>query len=184
MGSNPIPKKTLSDESINRGLVCAHMHFIARTQKILTFMSSTGECQQQKHTQHAPSTKTECDYLNGWIKRRSHLQKSHSEVVNPRDIAGERKKNLGRFFSRVGYVSLLAPLRGRSSLKWLQCWLQIDPQSLIHRPPRLPCGKASTSRAEDPGIESRLRREFFGVESYQWLKTWHSSGYPARRLAL
>ena len=39
MGSNSIPPKTLSDESINRGLVCAHMHFIARTQKILTFMS-------------------------------------------------------------------------------------------------------------------------------------------------
>ena len=27
--------------------------------------------------------------------------------------------------------------------------------------------KASTSRAEDPGLESRLRGEFFGVESYQ-----------------
>ena len=39
MDSNSIPPKTLSDESINRGLVCAHMHFIARTQKILTFMS-------------------------------------------------------------------------------------------------------------------------------------------------
>ena len=39
MGSNSIPPKTLSDEIINRGLVCAHMHFIARTQKILTFMS-------------------------------------------------------------------------------------------------------------------------------------------------
>ena len=39
MGSNSIPPKTLSHESINRGLVCAHMHFIARTQKILTFMS-------------------------------------------------------------------------------------------------------------------------------------------------
>ena len=39
MGSNSIPPKTLSEESINRGLVCAHMHFIARTQKILTFMS-------------------------------------------------------------------------------------------------------------------------------------------------
>ena len=64
MGSNSIPQKTLSDESMNRGLVCAHMHFIARTQKILTFMSLTGECRQQKHTQHAPSTKTECDYLN------------------------------------------------------------------------------------------------------------------------
>ena len=35
MGSNSIPPKTLSDES----LVCAHMHFIAWTQKILTFMS-------------------------------------------------------------------------------------------------------------------------------------------------
>ena len=39
MGSNSIPPKTLSDESVNRGLVCARMHFIARTQKILTFMS-------------------------------------------------------------------------------------------------------------------------------------------------
>ena len=39
MGSTSTPLKTPSDESINRGLVCAHMHFIARTQKILTFMS-------------------------------------------------------------------------------------------------------------------------------------------------
>ena len=39
MVSNSIPPKTLSDESINRGLVCAHMHFMAQTQKILTFMS-------------------------------------------------------------------------------------------------------------------------------------------------
>ena len=29
----PFPQKTPSDESIDRGLVCAHMHFIARTQK-------------------------------------------------------------------------------------------------------------------------------------------------------
>ena len=27
--------------------------------------------------------------------------------------------------------------------------------------------KASASRAEDPGFESRLRRDFIGVESYQ-----------------
>ena len=39
MGSNSIPPKTPSDESINRGLVCAHMHLIAWTQKVLTFMS-------------------------------------------------------------------------------------------------------------------------------------------------
>ena len=41
--------------------------------------------------------------------------------------------------------------------------------------------KASASRAEDPGFESR---DFSGVESYQWLENWHSSGYPARHLAL
>ena len=34
-------------------------------------------------------------------------------------------------------------------------------------PPRWPSGKASASRAEDPRFESRLRRDFFGVESYQ-----------------
>ena len=34
-------------------------------------------------------------------------------------------------------------------------------------PPRWPSGKASASRAEDPGFESRLRQDFFGVESYQ-----------------
>ena len=34
-------------------------------------------------------------------------------------------------------------------------------------PPRWPSGKASASRAEDPGFESRMRRDFFGVESYQ-----------------
>ena len=34
-------------------------------------------------------------------------------------------------------------------------------------PPRWSSGKASASRAEDPGFESRLRRDFFEVESYQ-----------------
>ena len=88
----PFPPKTLSDESINRGLVCAHMHLITQTQKILTFMSYTGKSRQQKHTQHAPSTKTECDYLNGWIKKWSHTQKSRPKMVNLRDIAGERRR--------------------------------------------------------------------------------------------
>ena len=39
---------------------------------------------------------------------------------------------------------------------------------------------ASASRAEDPGFESRLRRDFSVVESYQWLKNWHSSGLPCQ----
>ena len=54
----------------------------------------------------------------------------------------------------------------------------------VRQPPRCPSGKASASRAEDPGFESCLRWDFFGVKSYQWLKNWHSSGYPARCLAL
>ena len=44
--------------------------------------------------------------------------------------------------------------------------------------------KASISRAEDLGFESRLCRDFSGVESYQSFKNWHSSGYPVRRMAL
>ena len=55
---------------------------------------------------------------------------------------------------------------------------------LYHIPPCWPSGKASASWAKDPGFESHLRRDFFGVESYQWLKNWHYSGYPGRRLAL
>ena len=73
------------------------MYYIAWTPKILTFMSWTGECQQQKQTQNAPSTKTECDYLNGWIKKRPPpppppYAKSYPKMVNPRDIAGEHRR--------------------------------------------------------------------------------------------
>ena len=39
--------------------------------------------------------------------------------------------------------------------------------SLSIRPSRCPSGKTSSSRAEDPRFESRLRRDFVGVESYQ-----------------
>ena len=66
----------VSNESIILGLVCVHMHSMARTPKILTFMSEVGECQQQKHIQQAPPTKMECDYLTGWIKKNSHMCKN------------------------------------------------------------------------------------------------------------
>ena len=39
--------------------------------------------------------------------------------------------------------------------------------SLSPKLPRWPSRKASASRAEDPRFKSRLRRDFFGVESYQ-----------------
>ena len=44
--------------------------------------------------------------------------------------------------------------------------------------------KVSASRVEDPAFESRLCQDFSKVESYQWLKNWHYSGYPARFLVL
>ena len=54
-------------------------------------MSKTGECPQQKHTKHALSTKMECDYLYGWIKKRSHTHaKISPKMVNPRDLARAR----------------------------------------------------------------------------------------------
>ena len=89
MGSNSIPPKTLSDESINRGLVCAHMHFIARTQKILTL------CPRRVNAgnKNTPSTHhPRRQNVNGWIEKGSHTQKSHPKMMNPRDIAGERTK--------------------------------------------------------------------------------------------
>ena len=60
-------------------------------------MSRKGECWQEKHTQHAPSTKTECDYLNGWIKKRSQMQKSH-----PRDLAGEHRRKRKKHWEQTG----------------------------------------------------------------------------------
>ena len=45
--------------------------------------------------------------------------------------------------------------------------------------------KVLTSRAQDLGFDSGLcRRDFSGVESYQWLTNLHSRGYTARRLVL
>ena len=56
-------------------------------------------------------------------------------------------------------------------------WLNTDPSEpwsvecrlfpFSTKPPRWPSGKVSASRAEDPGFESRLRRDFSGIESYQ-----------------
>ena len=91
MGSNSSPPKTPSDESINRGLVCAHMHFIARTQKILTFIRRVNAGNKNTPSTHHPRRRNVTTLMVG-LKKWSHTQKSHPKVVNPRDTAGERKK--------------------------------------------------------------------------------------------
>ena len=45
-----------------------------------------------KHTQDAPSTKMECDYLNGWIKKQPHTQKSHPKWWTSETHLGTQKK--------------------------------------------------------------------------------------------
>ena len=46
----------------------------------------------------------------------------------------------------------------------------LEPAATCPHSPNRPVGlvvKASASREEDPGFESRLRQDYFGVESYQ-----------------
>ena len=50
------------------------------------------ECQQQKHTQHAPTTKTECDYFNGWIKKCHICENLTKGGEPPSDIAGKAEE--------------------------------------------------------------------------------------------
>ena len=39
-----------------------------------------------------PSTKTECDYLDGWIKNGHIICKNLTQNGEPRDIGGERRR--------------------------------------------------------------------------------------------
>ena len=66
----------------------------------MTFMPSMGECWQQKHTQHAPSTKMECDYLSGWI-RNSHIRKNLTQNCEPRDKGGECRRRRRRWMMQI-----------------------------------------------------------------------------------
>ena len=48
-----------------------------------------------KHPQHAQSTKTECDYLNGWIKN-DHIRKNLTQNGEPKRYSwgtSEKKNN-------------------------------------------------------------------------------------------
>ena len=51
-----------------------------------------GECRQQKHIQHAPSMKTECDYLSGGFKN-GHIHNDLTQNGEPqRYSCGTQKK--------------------------------------------------------------------------------------------
>ena len=116
--------KTLSSESINRGVASAHTHTIAWTQKILAFMSSSDGCRQKKNQPPPPQKKnkktnqtnkkttnkqknnyththpacTMCwnvAYLYGWMEKTVTYTKISPKMVNPRDAAGHAEEEEG-----------------------------------------------------------------------------------------
>ena len=72
------------------------------------------------------STKTECDYLNGWIKKQSHMQKSHPKVLNP-SVAGEREKEKEII---ITFISLGHPV---SNTTFLHCERKSNIDTLWHQ---------------------------------------------------
>ena len=92
-------KKPLSDKT--RPSLCTHaFHCTDSNDPDIHILDS--DCRQEK-THTAPSTKTECDYLNGWIKKQNKRKNKQTnkktvtyakilpKMVSPRDIAGERR---------------------------------------------------------------------------------------------
>ena len=59
---------------------------------------------------------------------------------------------------KLNQPSTLSTVSSEMLIGWLFCLLVRLVGQVV---------KASASRAEGPGFESRLRRDFFGVESYQ-----------------
>ena len=83
------------------------MHSIARTPTILTFMSLTGECRQQKTpNMHHPRRRNMATSMVG-LKTVTYAKIS-PKMANPRDITGSAEEEEGE----VAYLSL----------SWTGCW--------------------------------------------------------------
>ena len=66
----PLPKNFFKWEYRPRSSLCAHAFHHTDWHSCPRWVNASN-----KTTQHAPSRKTKCDYLNDWIKKRSHTQK-------------------------------------------------------------------------------------------------------------
>ena len=91
----------------------------------------------------------ECDYLNGWIKKWSHVQKISPKMVNTRDIAGERRRRILLYSVKLCQQSLefIAEMNRKSWKKFyvvkkmdkhtpfyekaMGLWMQIESTKLI-----------------------------------------------------
>ena len=95
-------KTNSSLHSINLSWLGNAMHLTKAFDWIATTM---GECWQQEHTQYPPSMKMECDYLNGWIKKQSHTQKSHPNFWTPEIHLGNAEESWRRKLLLSMYIS-------------------------------------------------------------------------------
>ena len=121
------------------------MHSIARTQKILTFHVLDGWMLATK-THPEGTIHEDGMWLPQWLDSEMvTYAKISPRMVNPRDTAGEREEEEEEEDLTTGYFDI------NSS--------GLNPPDILS--PHWPSGKASASRAKDPGFESRLRRDFF-----------------------
>ena len=83
MGSDSIPSKTLSDESTNRSLVCAHMHSVAQTKKSWrSYPRQVNAGNKNTPSTHHPLRRNVTTSMVG-LRNRSHMQKSHPKWWSP-----------------------------------------------------------------------------------------------------
>ena len=86
MGSDSIPQNSFGLEYKARSSLCSYA-FHRRNSK-----NPDVHVRHQKHPQHAPSTKTECDYLNGWIKKKNHIRKNLTQNGEPQRSSWRRRR--------------------------------------------------------------------------------------------
>ena len=89
------PPNSFGWEYKPRSCLCTHA-FHRNDSKDPDIHALDGWMLATKHTQHAPSMKTECDYLNGWIKN-SHIRKNLTQNDEPQKYSWgtqKKKKNM------------------------------------------------------------------------------------------
>ena len=113
MGSS----KTLLDESINRGLVCAYMHSIKRTWHSCPKWVNAGN--ENTPSIHHPRRRNMTTSMVG-LKTVTYAEVS-PKMVNPREIAGERRRRIYHFH----WPSLCPGVTRSAESK--TCWLHFFP---------------------------------------------------------
>ena len=112
MGSNSIPPNTLSDESYKpRSSLCTHaLHRTDSKDPDVHVLDGWMPATKTQPSTHHPRRRNVTTLIVG-LKNGSHTQKSHPKVVNPRDIAGERKKI---DIKRINELTIQSTIKGIS----------------------------------------------------------------------